>query len=73
VVYWLHVSATRHANRRQVRSHPDYRFDLHKGYPSALHREILHRLGPCEQHRRSYAPVRAALQAALARQAAQEP
>ena len=53
--------------------HPDYRFDLHKGYPSALHREILHRLGPCEQHRRSYAPVRAALQAALARQAAQEP
>ena len=55
------------------RRHPDYRFDLHKGYPSALHREILHRLGPCEQHRRSYAPVRAALQAALARQAAQEP
>lgn len=53
--------------------HPDYRFDLHKGYPSALHREILHRLGPCEQHRRSYAPVRAALQAALARQVAQEP
>ena len=48
--------------------HPSYRFDLHKGYPSALHREILQRLGPCEQHRRSYAPVRAALQAALARE-----
>ena len=53
--------------------YPVYRFDLHKGYPSALHREILQRLGPCEQHRRSYAPVRAALQAACASQAAQRP
>ncbi|HPU53913.1 MAG TPA: ribonuclease HII [Burkholderiaceae bacterium] len=50
--------------------HPVYRFDLHKGYPSPQHREILHRMGPCEHHRRSYAPVREALQAALARRLA---
>ncbi len=42
-------------------AYPDYHFDRHKGYPSALHLEVLRRLGPCEHHRRSYAPVRAAL------------
>lgn len=42
--------------------HPQYRFDLHKGYPSRVHLEALHRWGPCEHHRQTYAPVRAALQ-----------
>jgi len=39
---------------------PLYRFDAHKGYPTPLHLEALRRHGPCEQHRRSFAPVRAA-------------
>jgi ribonuclease HII len=41
--------------------HPDYGFDRHKGYPTAEHVEALRRLGPIEAHRRSFAPVRAAI------------
>ncbi|MEZ5650644.1 MAG: ribonuclease HII [Burkholderiaceae bacterium] len=43
---------------------PEYGFDRHMGYPTAAHREALLRLGPCIEHRRSFAPVRLALQAA---------
>lgn len=39
---------------------PEYGFDRHRGYPTALHRERLLRHGPCAAHRRSFAPVRAA-------------
>ena len=39
---------------------PQYGFDRHKGYPTAEHIERLGRHGPCEIHRRSFAPVRAA-------------
>ena len=41
--------------------YPDYGFDRHKGYPTAEHRAALLTLGPCPVHRRSFAPVRAAL------------
>ena len=41
--------------------HPGYGFDRHKGYGSAAHLAALRALGPCEAHRRSFAPVRAAL------------
>jgi ribonuclease HII len=41
--------------------HPQYGFDRHKGYPSAMHIEALALHGPCPQHRRSFAPVRNAL------------
>lgn len=44
--------------------YPDYGFDRHKGYPTAEHRAALLSLGPCPAHRRSFAPVRAALAAA---------
>ena len=37
---------------------PQYRFDLHKGYPTALHLALLSEHGPCPEHRRSFAPVR---------------
>lgn len=37
--------------------HPGYGFARHKGYPTAEHLEALARLGPCELHRRSFAPV----------------
>lgn len=39
---------------------PGYGFAQHKGYPSAAHLAALHRLGPCPEHRRSFAPVREA-------------
>ncbi len=39
-------------------AYPGYGFDRHKGYPTATHLECLARLGPCEHHRRSFAPVR---------------
>ncbi len=39
--------------------HPGYGFARHKGYPTAAHLEALRRLGPCAEHRRSFAPVRA--------------
>jgi len=41
--------------------YPEYGFDKHKGYPTKAHREILNTIGPCPEHRRSYAPVREAL------------
>ncbi len=39
---------------------PDYGFNVHKGYPTAVHIEALRRLGPCPAHRMSYAPVKKA-------------
>lgn len=41
--------------------YPEYGFDRHKGYPTALHLERLKTLGPCPIHRRSFAPVQLAL------------
>jgi ribonuclease HII len=43
------------------KQYPEYGFDKHKGYPTKVHREILNSIGPCPEHRRSYAPVREAL------------
>ena len=43
------------------KQYPEYGFDKHKGYPTKVHREVLERVGPCPEHRRSYAPVRASL------------
>jgi ribonuclease HII len=45
--------------------HPGYGFARHKGYPTPEHLECLTRLGPCAQHRRSFAPVRALLEPEL--------
>lgn len=38
--------------------HPGYGFAVHKGYPTPFHLAALKQLGPCPQHRRSFAPVR---------------
>ena len=43
--------------------HPGYGFAGHKGYASRVHLEALARLGPTPIHRRSFAPVRALLDA----------
>jgi ribonuclease HII len=46
-------------------SFPQYRFDRHKGYPTAEHLTLLAKHGPCAVHRRTFAPVRKLLQAEL--------
>ncbi len=38
--------------------YPQYAFDQHKGYGTALHLARLAEFGPCPAHRRSFAPVR---------------
>ncbi len=50
------------------RVYPGYDFGRHKGYPTADHVRALAQLGPCPEHRRSFAPVR--LHADRARHAA---
>lgn len=40
--------------------YPQYGFARHQGYGTAVHLEALKRYGPCEQHRRSFRPVREA-------------
>ncbi len=47
------------------RRYPQYGFDRHKGYPTPEHLRLLAQHGPCAEHRRSFAPVRRALQAGL--------
>jgi ribonuclease HII len=49
------------------RAYPLYGFAQHKGYGTAQHLRALNAHGPCPHHRRSFAPVRAAIsQARLA-------
>ncbi|MEO8161292.1 MAG: ribonuclease HII, partial [Arenimonas sp.] len=58
------VSRDRHMQLLHAR-HPGYGFDRHKGYATPGHLEALARLGPCTEHRRSFAPVRERLQPQL--------
>ena len=51
------VARDRHLQQLHAR-YPDYGFAAHKGYPTAAHLQALQRLGPCPEHRRSFAPVR---------------
>lgn len=39
------------------REYPGYGFGQHKGYGTAAHLAALARLGPCPEHRRSFAPL----------------
>lgn len=52
-------------DEEMVRLHqlyPEYGFDQHKGYATALHLEALRCNGACEIHRKSFAPVKLALE-----------
>lgn len=40
---------------------PEYGFAKHKGYPTKAHLLALQKYGPCPIHRRSFSPVKAAL------------
>ncbi len=37
--------------------YPGYGFEIHKGYGTPGHQAMLKKLGPCPEHRRSFAPV----------------
>ncbi|MBO9331092.1 ribonuclease HII [Achromobacter xylosoxidans] len=39
--------------------YPQYAFDQHKGYGTPLHLQMLREHGPCAEHRRSFAPIKA--------------
>ena len=40
--------------RRLHKKYPQYRFDLHKGYGTKLHREMIREFGRCVIHRKSF-------------------
>ena len=42
--------------------YPQYGFAAHKGYGTGLHAAALEKYGPCPLHRRSFSPVRRALE-----------
>lgn len=42
--------------------YPQYGFAQHKGYPTKAHMQALEEFGVCPEHRRSYGPVRRALE-----------
>lgn len=54
------VSRDQRADELHVR-YPEYGFDQHRGYPTALHLARLKALGATDAHRRSFAPVRRSL------------
>jgi ribonuclease HII len=54
------AKVTRDRMMRQLElQYPDYGFQKHKGYGTALHLAALQRLGPCPEHRKSFKPVAA--------------
>ena len=55
------ILAKTHRDRQMLaldREYPEYQFARHKGYPTALHRELLKKHGVSPVHRRSFGPVR---------------
>ena len=55
------AKTARDAVMRELDGHyPQYGFAQHKGYGTRAHLEALMSVGPCEIHRRSFAPVREA-------------
>ena len=60
------IIAKVHRDRLMLDLHeqfPQYGFDKHKGYGTKEHLQALAKYGPCPFHRRSFAPVREALNA----------
>lgn len=41
--------------------YPQYGFSHNRGYGTKLHREAIHKFGPCELHRRSFEPIKSIL------------
>ena len=40
-----------------AKQYPQYRFEVHKGYCTKLHTELIRKYGPCPLHRRTFEPV----------------
>ena len=38
--------------------YPKYKFSVHKGYPTELHKKLLKKYGPCKIHRKTFGPVK---------------
>lgn len=55
------VSRDRYMQQLHTRL-PHFGFDQHKGYGTPAHLAALRTHGPCDEHRRSFAPVRACLE-----------
>lgn len=41
-----------------AKEYPQYLFEDHKGYGTKKHIEIIKQIGPCEIHRKTFAPVK---------------
>ena len=39
------------------KKYPQYGFDKHKGYGTSFHIKMIKKYGPCEIHRKSFAPI----------------
>ncbi len=55
------ILAKTHRDAHMARLHndyPDYNWAINKGYPTLDHRAAIERIGPCEQHRRSFRLLR---------------
>jgi len=67
------ILAKVHRDRTMLELHaryPEYGFDRHKGYPTALHMQALREYGVTPLHRMSFRPVREAAAAQLERRCA---
>ena len=40
------------------KKYPQYRFDIHKGYPTKYHCKMIRKYGPCKIHRKTFAPLK---------------
>ena len=47
------------------RLYPEYGFDQHMGYPTPMHLEVIRQRGICPEHRKTFGPVKAVIQASL--------
>ena len=57
------AKTARDESMRQLhQAHPLYGFDRHKGYPTSAHLQALEQFGALPEHRRSFGPVKQALQ-----------
>ena len=44
-----------------AKQYPQYRFEIHKGYCTKLHTDLIRKYGPCPLHRKTFEPVRSIL------------
>jgi len=51
-----------HIMIEMAKTHPGYGFEAHKGYGTPQHIKTLKLKGPCQEHRKSFAPIKALLQ-----------